>query len=92
MDFDINLYVDFNPNTHITGNMEDFIGTCINGMVSFEENIMLIKCPYYLEINNVVFNLIGNSAPSPDSFGGVFYHSCRVIIGTSVCKVVQQFF
>jgi len=29
---------------------------------------MLIKCTY--------FNLNGNSAPGPDNFGGVFFHSC----------------
>jgi len=37
---------------------------------------MLNKCPDYLEINDVVFNLNGNISPSPDGFGGVLYHSC----------------
>jgi len=41
---------------------------------------MSIKCPYFLEIKNVVFNLNGNSAPSLDGFDG------------DVCNVVQQFF
>jgi len=59
-------------------------------MVSFEGNMMLIKCPYFYEIKNVVFNLNVNSAPSPDGFGGVFYHSCWEIIGTDVCNVVQH--
>jgi len=86
-----NLYVDSNPNAQITGNMEDFIGTYIPAMVSFEENIMLIKCPGYLEIKNVVFNLNGNSALGLDGFSGVFYHSCWEIIGTHVCKAFQQF-
>ena len=53
---------------------------------------MWIKCPDFLEIKNVVFNLIGNSAPSPDGFSGVFYHCCWEIIGIDVCNVVQQFF
>jgi len=44
-----------------------------------------------LEIKNVAFNHNGNSDPGPDGFGGVFYHSCREIIGTNVCNVVQQF-
>jgi len=43
---------------------------------------MLIKCPNFLEIKTVVFNLNGNSASGPDGFGGVFYHSCWDIIGT----------
>ncbi|XP_068498573.1 uncharacterized protein [Phaseolus vulgaris] len=33
-----------------------------------------------------------NSAPGPDGFGGVFYHSCWEIIGTDVCNAVQQIF
>ena len=46
--------------------------------------MMLIKCLDFLEINNVVFNLNGNSAPSPDAFGGVFYHSWWETIVTNV--------
>jgi len=53
---------------------------------------MLIKCPDFLEIKTVAFNLNGNIAPGLDGFGGVFYHSCWDIIGTDVCNVVQQFF
>ena len=53
---------------------------------------MLIKFPDYLEIKNVVFNLNGNSTFGSNGFGGVFYHSCWEIIGTNVCKAVQQFF
>jgi len=37
---------------------------------------MLIKCPNFLEIKNVVFNLNGNSASDSDGFGGIFCHSC----------------
>ena len=53
---------------------------------------MLIKCPDFLQIKNVVFNLNDNNALDPDDFGGAFYHSCWEIIGTDVCKDVQQFF
>jgi len=48
----------------------------------------LIKCPDFLEIKIVVFNLNGNNALGLDGFGGVFYHSCWDIIGTDVCNVV----
>jgi len=54
--------------------------------------MMLIKCPNYLKIKNIVFNLNGNNALSLDGFRGVFYHSCWEIIGKDVCKAVQQFF
>jgi len=49
--------------------------------------MMLIKFPDFLEINNVVFNLNGNNAPSPDDFGGVFYHSWWDIIGVGSISV-----
>jgi len=87
LDFYRNLYDDFNSNAHTTGNTEHFIGPA---MVSFEENISLIKCPYFLEIKDVVFNLNGNSTPGPDGFGGVvFYHSCWEITRTDVCTIFQ---
>jgi len=76
LDFYKNLYVESISNVLDTSNMEDFIGTYIFELVSSEENMMLIKCPNFLEIKNVIFNLNGNSAPGPDGFGGVFYHSC----------------
>jgi len=50
---------------------------------------MFIKCPDFSEIKNVVFNLNDNSAPGPDGFCGIVYHSCWEIIGTDVCNVVQ---
>jgi len=92
LDFYKNLYVEFISNVQDTSNMEDFISTYIPELVSSEENMMLVKCPEFLEIKNVVFNLNGNSAPVLDGFGCVFYHSCWEIIGTNVCNVVQQFF
>jgi len=52
--------------------MEDFIGTCVPELVTSEENMMLIKCPDFLEIKNAIFNLNGNSVPGLDGFGGVF--------------------
>jgi len=76
LDFYKNLYAESISNVLDTDNMEYFIGTYIPGMVSSEENMMLIKSPDFSEIKNVVFNLNRNNAPGPDGFGGVFYHSC----------------
>ena len=84
LDFYRNLYAKSNSNGLNTGSMEEFIGSYIPETVSSEENIMLTKSPYYLEIKNVV--------PGPDGFGGVFYHSCWDIIGMDVCKDAQQCF
>jgi len=86
------LYVESTSHDQDTCNMEDFIGTYVPNLVSFEENMMLMKCLDFLEIENVVFNLNGNSAFGLDGFGGVFYLSCWDIIGPDVCNVVQQFF
>jgi len=84
-------WINTNDLSHVqdTCNMEDFISTYIPELVSSTKNMMLIKCPNFLEIKNVVFNLNGNSAPGPDGFGGLFYHSCWDIIGTDVCNAVQ---
>ena len=91
MDFHKNLYVQSLFNVLDTSNIEGFIGSYIPELVSSEENMMLIKCSDFLEIKTIVFNLNG-SAPYPDGFGGVFYHSCKDIIRRDVCNVVQQFF
>ena len=92
MDFYKTLYAESISHDQDIGNMKDFIVTYVPNLVSSEENMMLMKCLDFLEIKNVVFNLNGNSVPSPDGFGGVFYHSCWDIIGADVCNVVQQFF
>ncbi|XP_068461592.1 uncharacterized protein [Phaseolus vulgaris] len=87
LDFYKTLYAESISHDPDTSNMKDFIGTYVPNLVSSEENMMLMKCPDFLEIKNVVFNLNGNSAPGPDGFGGVFYHSCWDIIGTNGRKI-----
>jgi len=62
-------YVESISNVPDTTNMEDFISSYIFELVSSEENMMLIKCPNFLEIKTVVFNLNGNSAPGHGGFG-----------------------
>jgi len=89
---DFFFYAESISNVLDISNMKDFIGTYILELDSYEENMMLIKCPDFLEIKNVVSNLNGNNASGPDGFGGIFYHSCWEIIGTDVCNAAQQFF
>jgi len=43
------LYAECISHVQDTNNMEDFIGTYIPELVSFEENMMLIKCPDFLK-------------------------------------------
>jgi len=76
LDFYKNLYAESISNVQDTNNMECFIGTYISELVSSEDNMMLNKCPDFLEIKNVVFNLNGNNALGPNGFDGIFYHSC----------------
>ena len=92
LDFYKNIYAGSSSNDQATCSIEEFIGTYISEMVFSEENTTLIKCPNYLKIKNAFFNLNGNSAPGPNDFGGVFFHSCWDIIRSDVCKAVQQFF
>jgi len=92
LDFYKNLYAESISNVPDTSNMEGFIGSYIPELVSSQKNMMLIKCPDFLEIKIVVFNLNGNSALGPNDFGSVFYHSCWDIIGIDVRNVIQQFF
>ena len=87
----LNFYAESNSNDQATGSMKKFICTYIPETVSSEENIILIKCSNYLKIKNETFNLNGNNATGSDGFDGVFYHFCWEIIGTNVCKDVQQF-
>jgi len=87
-----NLYAETIFNDRDTSSTKKFISTYILELVSFEDNTMLIKCLDSLEIKNEVFNLNGNSAPGLDDFSCFFFHSCWDIIGTDVCKAVQQFF
>jgi len=91
LDFYKNLYAESISNVPDTSNMEDFISSYIPKLVSSKENMMLIKCPNFLEIKTIVFNLNGNIAPGPDGFGGVFYHSCWDILGQMFTMLFNNF-
>ena len=72
LDFYKNLYTESIFNVPDTSTMEDFIGSYILELVSSEENMLLIKCPDFLEIKTAIFNLNGNSAFGPDGFDAFF--------------------
>jgi len=55
LDFYKNIYVDSISNAPDTSNMEDFIGFYILELVSFWENMMLIKCPDFFENQDYCF-------------------------------------
>ncbi|KAL8516739.1 hypothetical protein ACS0TY_015123 [Phlomoides rotata] len=44
------------------------------------------------EVKAVVFGLTGDSAPGPDSFGGIFFHRMWDVIAGDVVGAVQYFF
>lgn len=55
-------------------------------------NNLLTIFPSKDEISNVIHNRNKYSAPSPDNFGGIFFHTYWSIIKEDVCNVVIQFF
>lgn len=57
-----------------------------------EENNALCKDPDMEEVENVVFNLNGNSEGGPDGLTRKFYQSCWEIIGQDILRMVKEFF
>lgn len=53
---------------------------------------MLCNIPGKGEVKIVVFNIVKNSAPGLDGFGGGFYQSCWEIIRGDLIELVQCFF
>ncbi|XP_057781613.1 uncharacterized protein LOC130999897 [Salvia miltiorrhiza] len=64
----------------------------IDLQVSLEQNKELIEIPSDLEISNSVLNMDAHSAPGPDSFAGMFYHTCWNIIKEDIIRAVRCFF
>jgi len=76
LDFYKTFYSDHHSHSISTGVMEAFMVKYIPSMVYVEENMILSKFPYEIQIKTIVFKLNVNSAPRPDEFGSVFYYSC----------------
>ncbi|KAL8488066.1 hypothetical protein ACS0TY_024374 [Phlomoides rotata] len=56
------------------------------------DNDMLTSLPSVEEIKKAVFDMEPSSSPSPDGFGGTFYHTCWDIISYYVIEAVRFFF
>ncbi|XP_019450480.1 PREDICTED: uncharacterized protein LOC109352716 [Lupinus angustifolius] len=68
------------------------INDVIPSLVNEQDDSMLTALPSSFEIKNVVFSMNGDGAPSPDGFGGNFFHAFWDIVELDVCKSVGQFF
>lgn len=65
----------------------------LNGpSVSVEQNLILSVVPSADEIHDAVFHLKRNSSPGPDRFSGIFFTSCRHVVGQDVISAVTHFF
>lgn len=49
-------------------------------------------CPSSADIKAAIFDMDPSSAPGPDGFSGVFYHSAWDIIGSDVVAAISYFF
>ncbi|XP_058749874.1 uncharacterized protein LOC131622872 [Vicia villosa] len=78
-------------NNHI---MQDnvLINANIPSMISDNTNALLTLLPSAEEIHGAVLNLNANSAPGPDRFRGIFFHTYWNIIKIDVINVVTHFF
>ncbi|XP_057775038.1 uncharacterized protein LOC130994018 [Salvia miltiorrhiza] len=68
------------------------IDALIQPSISENQNTMLIRIPDDGEIAAAVFSLDANSAPGPDGFSGMFFHTCWSTIKDDIIMAVQRFF
>lgn len=64
----------------------------IPSLVTQEENEQMGAIPSEGEINEVVFQLNGTRAASPDGFTSLFFKECWDVVSKDVIKVVRAFF
>ncbi|XP_058751049.1 uncharacterized protein LOC131624079 [Vicia villosa] len=80
----------FNNNHRMQDNI--LINANVPHLLNDNSNAMLTLIPSADEIHGAVKNLNANSAPGPNGFGGIFYHTYWNIIKLDVINVVTQFF
>ncbi|XP_057791145.1 uncharacterized protein LOC131008275 [Salvia miltiorrhiza] len=68
------------------------IDALIQPSISENQNNMLIRIPDDGEIAAAVFSMDANSAPGPDGFSGMFFHTCWSTIKDDIILAVQRFF
>ncbi|XP_057786898.1 uncharacterized protein LOC131004240 [Salvia miltiorrhiza] len=68
------------------------IDALIQPSISEDQNILLIRIPDEGEIAAAVFSMDVHSAPGPDGFYGMFFHSCWTTIKVDIVAAVQIFF
>ncbi|KAF9603525.1 hypothetical protein IFM89_036798 [Coptis chinensis] len=72
--------------------MDEAMMNLIPNLVTVEDNATLSAMPTKDEVRDVVFAMDANSAPGPDGFQGIFYHTFWSIIGQDVSHAVISFF
>ncbi|KAF9623255.1 hypothetical protein IFM89_000744 [Coptis chinensis] len=61
-------------------------------VISYEDNLELIKFPTAEEIKEAVFYLHVESAPGLDGFNGFFYQKCWKIVGHDLTRAIHYCF
>ncbi|WMV29500.1 hypothetical protein MTR67_022885 [Solanum verrucosum] len=68
--------------------LADDFKTCIDSLVTKDDNEALGKRPEMQEVKNAIFNLNGDSACGPDGLTGRLFQACWDIVGYDILKMV----
>lgn len=66
--------------------------SCLQARIDDQTNVVLMRPVTKEEIQEAVFNLGVDKAPSPMAFQVNFYHSIRTEIGDSIRFMILEFF
>lgn len=72
--------------------VNNLVEDCIPKLVNDHTNNLLTLLPTDKEIHDAVLALNRDSAPGPDGFGAIFFHTYWDIVKIDVIKAVQKFF
>lgn len=70
----------------------DSVLSCVEPLISQQDNSSLMQEVTPEEIKLVVFELGSNKAPGPDGFTGAFYQNAWPTVGNQVCSLIKEFF